>query len=307
MKVRIQFSEWTLFCRLAGEGSIAAAAKVLDADPSNLKRRLDALEEKLRLQLFVRGRNGLSMTVAGRNLYARVRPLVDETFRVLEAQRLPVETEETAKSYLLAIPAGLWRGSVERALRRLRERFPLVNANVFLYEGEEALPEGLKPDLTVAASEGAFEHARYLGEARTVICATPEYLEREGMITSPEDLARHAVLTVGVPARGRTVLVKDDERFPVKVFRQIAFPTIDAMTAGLLAGEGVALAMPEALFEEFVREERLVRLLPDRRALDAAYVVRVSESAENDRAVRHLVRLLENEWQREAENVQAAL
>ena len=303
MKVRIQFSEWNLFCRLAGEGSIAAAAKMLDADPSNLKRRLDALEEKLRLQLFVRGRNGLSMTVAGRNLYARVRPLVDETFRVMESQRLPVESEEAAKNYLLALPVGLWRGAVERALRRLRERFPLVNVSAFLYEGSAGVPEGIKPDLTVAASEGALEHSRLLGEARTVICATPDYLEREGMITSPEDLARHTVLTVGATARGRTVLVKDNERFPVKVFRQTALPTLDAMIAGLLAGQGVALALPEELFEEFARHNRLLRLLPDRRALDVPYVVRVAESVENDRAVRHLVRLLEEEWHREASDV----
>lgn len=303
MKVRIQFSEWNLFCRLAGEGSIASTAKLLDADPSNLKRQLDGLEEKLRLQLFVRGRNGLSMTVAGRNLYARVRPLVDETFRIMESQRLPVETEEVAKSYLLALPTELWRGGIERALRRLRERFPLVNTNIFLYDGEPSLPEGVKPDLTVMASEGTLEHVRFLGEARTVICATPDYLEREGMITSPEDLARHAVLTVGTPVRGRTVLVKDNERFPVKVYRQVVSPTVDAMIARLLAGEGVALALPEAFYEEFARREMLLRLLPDRRALGVPYVVRVSELVENDRSMRYLIKLIEEEWHRESVDV----
>lgn len=296
MKAKVQFSEWNLFCCLATEGSIAAGAKVFGCDPSNLKRRLDALEEKLRLQLFVRGRNGLSLTVAGRNLYARVHPLVEELFRIMERQRKPTEIEQVTRSYCIAIPIDCWRGASERALRRLRDQHPSIKCQVLLYEATDILLDTIKLDLTILASEGTLEHACYLGELRTVICATRTYLDREGMISSPEDMGRHTVLTTKLTGRSRIVLLKDEERFSVKV-KQLAFSaTTDAMLARLLASEGVALSLPETVFNEIAEDMQLVRVLPEYRPLEVPYVVRMSESAETDVVLRFLGRLLEEEW-----------
>ena len=65
------------FCRIADTGSIHEAARKLNLSQPPLSYQLRQLEEELGVRLFERGSRGVSLTEAGRLLYARAESLLD--------------------------------------------------------------------------------------------------------------------------------------------------------------------------------------------------------------------------------------
>ncbi|MEO4045944.1 LysR family transcriptional regulator [Pseudomonas sp. CAU 1711] len=59
------------FLELSRAGKLAVAARRLEVDHSTVSRRIQALENSLGQQLFLRGASGFSLTEAGRNLLPR--------------------------------------------------------------------------------------------------------------------------------------------------------------------------------------------------------------------------------------------
>ena len=67
-----------IFLAIARAGQILGAAKALGLNHATVARRLDALEENLRIKLFERRTNGTLLTTAGENLLARVERMESE-------------------------------------------------------------------------------------------------------------------------------------------------------------------------------------------------------------------------------------
>lgn len=65
------------FCRIADTGSIHEAARKLNLSQPPLSYQLRQLEEELGVRLFERGSRGVSLTEAGKLLYARAESLLD--------------------------------------------------------------------------------------------------------------------------------------------------------------------------------------------------------------------------------------
>jgi DNA-binding transcriptional LysR family regulator len=64
----VEFSQLRIFQAVAEEGSITRAAERLHRVPSNLSTRLKQLEEQLGVELFVRERQRLQLSPAGKVL-----------------------------------------------------------------------------------------------------------------------------------------------------------------------------------------------------------------------------------------------
>ena len=64
----MEFSQLRIFQAVAEEGSITRAAERLHRVPSNLSTRLKQLEEQLGVELFVRERQRLQLSPAGKVL-----------------------------------------------------------------------------------------------------------------------------------------------------------------------------------------------------------------------------------------------
>ncbi len=296
MLLRIAFEDWRVFCQLATEGSITGAARLLETDPSNLKRRLDALEEALQMQLFIRGRNGLTMTVAGRNLYARVRPLVDETLSVLGRQHDVASLEASPHTLTVALPRWVGDAWLEPALLALRQPYPLLTVNVVLVEDERQL-DVLQPDLWIDSHSDLSRTAIRLKAPKTVLCATSTYLETAGTPSNPEDLRQHTLLTWGKTHSDRVILVKEAERFPVTVRRHTTMPSLDGLIVKLLNHEGVAAGLPWAHFKRLASEHKLVHLMPERSLYLPPLALHRRADASDDAILLASLTALQNAWE----------
>ena len=74
-----------LFVRGAETGKLAEAAQQCHLAPAAASRRIALLEDRLGVQLFYRGRHGVTLTPAGEALLARARDLLDQA-RALDAE-----------------------------------------------------------------------------------------------------------------------------------------------------------------------------------------------------------------------------
>ena len=77
----MEFSQLRIFQAVAEEGSITRAAERLHRVPSNLSTRLKQLEEQMGVELFMRERQRLQLSPAGKVLLdyaARLLALHDE-------------------------------------------------------------------------------------------------------------------------------------------------------------------------------------------------------------------------------------
>ena len=63
------------FSRVADRGSFTAAARELHLTQSTLSKHVALLEREFGTELFVRDRNGVSLTEAGSVLYAQARQM----------------------------------------------------------------------------------------------------------------------------------------------------------------------------------------------------------------------------------------
>ena len=107
---RDRLKQLRAFCHAARLGSITKAAERVYSSQPAVSLQIRSLEEELGVMLFVRSGPRIALTAAGRSLYRRALPLVEdldrfsdsfaEQFRGL-AGPLRIAAGETAASYLL--------------------------------------------------------------------------------------------------------------------------------------------------------------------------------------------------------------
>ena len=144
------------FCQVARLGNVTRAAEYIRSSQPAVSHKVRKLEEALGVSLFVRHGPRISLTRAGRALYARAMPLVEGIDRLPDAfaerhhgvadDALTVGAGQTSASYLLP-----------RYVERFRLRWPGVRIEIRTGTGEQRLAwlRGYELDLVVGAMDVA--------------------------------------------------------------------------------------------------------------------------------------------------------
>lgn len=168
---RDRLKQLRAFCHAARLGSITKAAERVYSSQPAVSLQIRSLEEELGVMLFVRSGPRIALTAAGRSLYRRAMPLVqdldrfpdtfDEQFRNL-AGPLRIAAGETAASFLLP-----------RYLKAFNERHADVEITVWVGSGSECLSwlRGYEVDMVFVAMD-----------------VEPPDLEFRLLVTSPYEL-----------------------------------------------------------------------------------------------------------------------
>lgn len=192
----------SVFGAVVRQGNFARAAKQLGMTASGVSRRISRFELRLGVRLFNRTTRQMSLTDAGEALATRCEDILEA---ISEAEEVAIR--------LGATPSGTLRVAASNAfsvfvvlplLRRLREKYP--DLHVVIVQGDGPI-DILQRNADLAISPelpgGESFIARKLIEDPWVICAAPEYLERHGAPTTPEDLFNHDCLTIHASDRTR--------------------------------------------------------------------------------------------------------
>ena len=181
------------FVDVVDQGSMARAALQQNITPVMLGRRIDALEKRLGVKLMHRTTRHLALTEQGTVYLDHCRKLLGD---LENAEKTISAGRHTATGHLVvSAPAAFGRKHVaphapafSRANPGLRISFNLTDRVVDLVR------EGYDLSLRIGGAIDPSFVAVKLASNRRVVCATPAYLERNGVPLTLDDLARHNCL-----------------------------------------------------------------------------------------------------------------
>lgn len=255
-----------VFARVVDEGSFAAASRALDLAPAVVTRVVAELEEHLGARLMNRTTRRLALTEVGDDYLLRVRQILAD---VDEAEVLVGNATSEPRGHLrVLVPPALAVHQLAKHLGRFRQLYPQVTVELHSPGPVETLDEAY--DLTLVASRqplsGEFI-ARRLARTEVVLCASPEYLDRRGRPTHPDELRHHDTLLPPISdlQRGITFVAgalgpDDTPAETVTLVPQrpvLSTSHIDTTYAAALHGLGIA-----GLLEDALMEHALERVLP---------------------------------------------
>lgn len=258
-----RFEDIEAFVAVVETGSFTAAAERLAADKSAVSRRVSALEKRLDAQLLQRSTRRLSMTDAGRGFYDRGARLLAD---LEEAESSVMQAEGRLSGVLrVALPLSFGVRHMHEPIAAFSALHPDVRFELDLNDRRvDLIQEGVDLALRIGRLKDANLIARKLFDVQTILCASPDYLERYGAPRDFTDLADHRCLVYSnLPEPERWVATDaSGERVDVRVGVHLQSSNGDFLTEAAIEGMGV-IFQPEFLVGDSIRRGHLRQLLPE--------------------------------------------
>lgn len=181
------------FVRVVQANSFAGAARRLGMSPSQLSKQISRLEQQLGTRLLRRTTRSLSLTEAGSIYYGHGTRIVEE----LESSREAVtrlQSEPSGHLRISALPS-MTHSVIVPALPDLLARYPALDVEVVAGERMVDLAEdGFDLALRITKEPPPGVVAKALCPVNYRLCASPDYLARNGSPQTPDDLHGHDLL-----------------------------------------------------------------------------------------------------------------
>lgn len=253
------------FCRVVDLGSVTAAARALGETKGTVSRRVSRLEASLGTPLLRREGRRVAPTEEGRAYRDQAGVALD----VLKDAADTLRASEAAPSGHLRVTALVGMGTQLFAslLPSFLAAYPGVTVEALLTDAVLSFRDH-QVDVALRVSQGLPDSslvAHPLFEIRPVLVASPAYVARRGMPSTPHELVDHDMLMVPrTPGAQRTSFAAPDGSGPVEVLLhgRVLSHDISLLRELALAGAGITSVLPQ-MAEPEVRAGRLIRILPD--------------------------------------------
>jgi DNA-binding transcriptional LysR family regulator len=258
----LDLNDIVVFARVIEAGSFTAAARLLGMPKTTVSRRIAALEREVGVRLLQRTTRSLNVTDAGRLYYEQssqaLRTIDDANLRLAEARAEPSGTIR------ISAPVGFGGHFLPGAIFDFLAKYPKTKVELSLTDDRLNLVEnridlafrtGILPDSTLIA--------RKLGSTHRILCASPNYLARQGMPVVPADLASHHCVIAGPSTvNAHWVLEGPHGQETVMVSGRFAANEMQVVIAAAIAGYGIA-QLPHQVAEAPLKNGLLLRVLDD--------------------------------------------
>jgi DNA-binding transcriptional LysR family regulator len=253
-----RFGDLDVFSRVVTARSMSGAGRELGLSPAVISKRIRRLEERLGVRLLQRTTRQLALTEAGQGFYERV---VGILAAIEEAEAWASQGSATARGLLkVTAPTSFGRLHIAPHLNRFLDANPDVTVDLTLSDAfSDIVGEGFDLAIRIADLTDSSLIAKRLAPAHRVLCASPAYLEREGVPASLADLQRHAML---IHNGSEWRLEGPDGLEAVKVMSRLRTNSSEVVREAVLAGSGIALRSTWDVGPE-LKSGALVRVLPE--------------------------------------------
>lgn len=249
-----------VFAQVVEAKSFSRAADKLGMSKSLVSRHVSALEQDLSVKLLNRTTRKLSLTEAGAVFYEHCERIVHEA--ALAEQRVTRTQAEPAGLVKVTSVTAFAVRHVLPALPEFHRQYPKIQVKLFCSNRAIDLgDDGYDMGIRVSFGPAPGLVARKLAVNRSVLCASPAYLERRGTPRRIEDLPRHdCVVFPPIAPKGIWTLRRDNRRFSVPVSGVLETDEMDVLHAAVIAGMGISF-LPLYLAADELRHGQLVPLL----------------------------------------------
>jgi DNA-binding transcriptional LysR family regulator len=255
-----RLDELAVLVAVIDAGSLAAAGRRLHRSPPAVTRTISALELRVGARLVERTTRRLAPTEAGLALAARARPMLE---LYAEAMQLPGQAALHGTLRITA-PVIFGRRHVTPCVLDFQAEHPEVRVELELADRNlDLVEETLDVAVRIGPLADSGLTARRIGAVRRVIVASPAYLGKHGIPTTPAGLDGHT--TIVAFTRGGLLewrLREHGRDRPVRVTPNLLVNDIEAMLLAARSGHGIVRALSYQVVEE-LRDGTLVRLLAE--------------------------------------------
>ena len=251
-----------VFSAVAKNRSFSVAAKKLSISKAMVSKHIKSLENSLSVRLFNRTTRKLNLTDAGSSYYEKVNIILSEIDET-ESAISQLNSEPKGKLKVMAQPSfGAFH--LSRALSLYLKKYTEVTVNLEL---SHRIPDLVEENIDLAFHVGELNDSMYvsrrIASARRVICASPEYIKKNGMPKKPEDLLNHNCL-IYMPRNdmGKWEFLDKGKRKKIKVTGDIQCNSGDALRVASIQSRGIT-QLPTYMVGLDIQAGRLQALLED--------------------------------------------
>lgn len=183
-----------IFLAIVAAGNLSKVAKDKDIAVSSVSRKVDALEAELGVKLFHRSSRLVMLTDSGEQFLPRAKNILLE----LDDAKNAMSALNAAPQGLLTVtaPASFGRLHVAPAVMSFLKRYPLMEVELQISDEiidlsahriDVAIRIGVLPDSDLVATR--------LAPFTRLVCASPDYIAKNGRPATPLDLLQHNCLS----------------------------------------------------------------------------------------------------------------
>lgn len=245
-------------------GSFAAAADKLSLSPQRVAKAVAQLEEELSLGLLNRTTRQQSLTEFGQLYYQRCREILNQ---VETADAIAWQMKNQPEGNIrISAPVTFGNSSLVDMLGSFLDDFPAITITLELSDHLERGEDNLS-DVAFRIGDilDAGRIAKQLSPYQLVTCASPAYLAKHGIPSTPAKLAEHACLVYTMandPTNNRWLFTHGDQLFEQEVTSRLRINDSQGLLAAALAGRGIMIA-PYVQVKRYLMSGELLSILED--------------------------------------------
>ncbi len=250
------------FVRVVDTGSFSAVARQQGIGQPAVSKAVAQLEAWLGVSLLLRSTRSVVPTEAGRNFYERARRTVEEAADAVTAAR----GAASALTGKLRVSTSICFGRLH-VIPRLSEfldEHPDLEVELVLDDRQvDLVNEGIDVSMRMGPMPDSNMSARRLAQGRRVVVATPAYLQRHGVPTSPGDLSRHqAIINSRVPGFDTWTFRNGAQEVSVVLHGRLKVTAAEGLREAVKCNLGLTLAS-EWNFSPELKSGEVVAVLED--------------------------------------------
>lgn len=262
LRIHASTDEHAAFMALASSGSFLEAGRLIDRHPTVVTKRVKALEQRLGVRLVERTTRSLRLTEAGTRLAEQLRIAAE---LVSEAEHEASASVEAVSGKLrITLPATMGRLWLAEHIPAFASQHPLLHIEVHYSDAfVDLVEEGFDVAICIGHLKDSRLVARKLASHQRILCASPDYLAKNGVPGQPDDLAAHRCLEfTGLMSFPFWNLVNGNLRARVAARGNMRSNDPSALLEASKAGAGI-LGAGEWLAIRDIAAGQLVQVLPE--------------------------------------------
>jgi DNA-binding transcriptional LysR family regulator len=250
-----------VFVEVADRGSLTQTAEHLEMSAAMVSRYLAAAEGWLGARLLHRSTRRVSLTDAGIAALPSCRQLLDIAE---EATHIAAERSRQPAGVLRITSASSFADAeLTAALLDFQRRYEHVEIVLSVSDkASDLVAERVDLAVRITNTLDPTMIARPLAQCRSMLCASPDYLEQHRLPRAAEDLRQHRCIAHAFGIGKQYRFSRGGETITVPVDWSFHTNETAVLRRAVLCGAGIGM-LPTYYLGDDLRAGRLVRLLPD--------------------------------------------
>lgn len=249
-------------------GGFSAAERATDIPKSKLSRRVYNLEERLGVRLIQRSSRHFAVTDIGMNIYRHAKVMMNAA---QSAHDLVDHLSEQPRGLIkVSLPVTIAQSEMAKVLPDFLKLYPEIKVQLIISNRRvDIINEGIDVALRVRSSldDDPSLIIRKFEDIEQHLFASQAYLNEFGMLTTPEDLSQHRILSMVEELTDQQMVLNGDNNQTIKVKINPILMGSDLMMLADLASQNCGIALlPDNIVENHVASGKLVKVLPEWKA-----------------------------------------